>query len=87
MKISWISDAPIVLSMPIALALDFTVMMIVDKTRMDATPTIKNNIKLINELSNKYGIKTYPTLVRIIGSKYKIFKGKRNMKNILRFIK
>ena len=50
------------------------------------------NLQIINGPKNmakvkKYGIKTYPTLVRIIGSKYKIFKGKRNMKNILRFIK
>jgi len=38
-------------------------------------------------LANKYKIKTYPTLVRLDNGKYKIFKGKRNMKNLIKFLK
>ena len=44
--------APMVCKIPISLSLDLTVITIVESTRMDATPTIKNNIKLIRSFSN-----------------------------------
>ena len=35
----------------------------------------------------KYKIQTYPALVRVNGKRHKLFKGKRNMANILKFLK
>ena len=44
--------APNVRRMPISLSFDFTVITTVERTNIDATPTIRNNIKLINNFSN-----------------------------------
>ena len=35
----------------------------------------------------KYGIKTYPALVKISGQNHKLFKGKRTLANIMKFMK
>tara|TARA_B100000900_G_C20192095_1_gene558301 strand:+ start:198 stop:431 length:234 start_codon:yes stop_codon:yes gene_type:complete len=48
------------------------------------------NIKDNTELSKKYGFKTVPALVRINGSKHKLFKGgekERTIKKIRKFLK
>ena len=37
-------------------------------------------------LANKYGIKTYPSLVLIHSGKYKLFKDERTMDNIIKFL-
>jgi len=39
------------------------------------------------ELVEKYKIQTYPALVRVRGKRHKLFKDKRNMKNILKFVR
>jgi hypothetical protein len=49
-------------------------------------------IKIFNksenpELVEKYNIQTYPALVRVRGKRHKLFKVKRNMKNILNFLR
>ena len=49
-------------------------------------------IKIFNksenpELVEKYNIQTYPALVRVRGKRHKLFKDKRNMKNILKFLR
>lgn len=49
-------------------------------------------IKIFNgpqnpEYIQKYNIKTYPALVRVSGKRHKLFENKRNMKNILKFLK
>lgn len=49
-------------------------------------------IKIFNrsdnpELVKKYKIQTYPALVKVRGKRNKLFKEKRNMKNILKFLK
>lgn len=49
-------------------------------------------IKIFNKSENpllveKYNIKTYPALVRVRGKRHKLFKVKRNMKNILKFVR
>ena len=44
--------APRVKRMPISLSFDLTVITTVDKTNIEATAIIKNNIKLINNFSN-----------------------------------
>ena len=38
-------------------------------------------------LVKKYKIETYPALVRVRGKRHKLFKDKRNMKNILKFLR
>ena len=59
-------------------------------------PMIKKNknylFKIINgpqnpKLVTKYNIKTYPSLVKINGSKYKIFKDEKNLNNIRNFLR
>ena len=47
--------------------------------------------KIFNKSENpllvkKYKIETYPALVRVRGKRHKLFKDKRNMKNILKFL-
>jgi len=49
-------------------------------------------IKIFNksenpELVQKYKIETYPALVRVRGKRHKLFKEKRNMTNILKFLR
>ena len=49
-------------------------------------------IKIFNrsdnpELVKKYKIQTYPALVRVRGKRHKLFMGKRNMTNILKFLR
>lgn len=49
-------------------------------------------IKIFNksenpELVEKYNIQTYPALVRVRGKRHKLFMGKRNMTNILKFLR
>ena len=49
-------------------------------------------IKIFNgpqnpEYIQKYNIKTYPALVRVSDKRYKLFENKRNMKNILKFLR
>jgi len=39
------------------------------------------------ELVEKYKIQTYPALVRVRGKRHKLFKDKRNMTNILKFLR
>jgi len=39
------------------------------------------------ELVKKYKIQTYPALVRVSGKRHKLFLNKRNMKNILKFLR
>lgn len=39
------------------------------------------------ELIKKYKIQTYPALVRVRGKRHKLFMGKRNMTNILKFLR
>ena len=48
--------------------------------------------KIINgpeniNLAKKYKIQTYPSLVRVTNGRHKLFKGKRTMNNILKFLK
>lgn len=48
--------------------------------------------KIFNKSENpllvkKYKIETYPALVRVRGKRHKLFKDKRNMKNILKFLR
>ena len=48
--------------------------------------------KIFNKSENpllvkKYKIETYPALVRVHGKRHKLFKDKRNMKNILKFLR
>ena len=38
-------------------------------------------------LVKKYGIKTYPALVRIKSGKHKLFKGNRTFDKIMKFLK
>ena len=63
-----------------------------ENTLWSSVKKIKNiNFKKINgpnnpNLTRKYGIKTYPSLVKIYSGKYKLFKGERNMKNITKFL-
>ena len=38
-------------------------------------------------LAKKYGIKTYPALVRIKSGKHKLFKGNRTFDKIMKFLK
>ena len=38
-------------------------------------------------LVKKYDIKLYPSLVRVSGTHYKLFKGERTMNNILKFLR
>lgn len=54
----------------------------------------KQNLKtkIFNKSENpllvkKYKIETYPALVRVRGKRHKLFKDKRNMKNILKFVR
>jgi len=52
----------------------------------------KLTIKIFNgpqnpELIQKYNIKTYPALVRVSDKRHKLFEKKRNMKNILKFLR
>lgn len=49
-------------------------------------------IKIFNRSENpllveKYKIQTYPALVRVRVKRHKLFKDKRNMKNILNFLR
>lgn len=39
------------------------------------------------EYIQKYNIKTYPALVRVSDKRHKLFENKRNMKNILKFLR
>lgn len=39
------------------------------------------------ELVEKYKIQTYPALVRVSGKRHKLFLNKRNMTNILKFLR
>ena len=52
----------------------------------------KITTKIFNKSENpllikKYQIETYPALVRVRGKRHKLFKDKRNMTNILKFLR
>tara|TARA_B100001094_G_C17891922_1_gene652142 strand:- start:180 stop:515 length:336 start_codon:yes stop_codon:yes gene_type:complete len=67
-----------------------------DEFQLSLLPKLSNKrnlkTKIFNSLENpeliqKYNIKTYPALVRVSGERYKLFLNKRNMKNILKFLR